>query len=430
MTDWYKIKRVLTRVNETRLPAAYQEVEYIESDGVSCWINTWVVTRDRSYLKIEFKMMPTTLKSSGNYFYWVNTDGASNAWCSFENSSSGAYWNTWSSVLLGTHTLSTWNEYEYTVIYNNGSFSVSWSKSYSTTYSWYLWWSNKALYFFCAADDLWAQSAEKLYYLKIYQWQNFDLVREFVPCYRKSDSVIWLYDLVNDIFYTNSWTGTFTKGNDIPGLVEKQIYPAAWWEPGANTVAYYPLKSDFNDASWKWYNLTNNWGTITTLNWVSCAYYNWSSYSGNDSISFWTTRTINAWLYHSSTSWGIVVQTWEYSYNAYKTRLLGSGSWNIGLSNLQNYSIDTTSWNLNWKWVNAVWVADWDNMALYINWQLEASWSNTLYAWNKLRIWYRLWGSWSEYFTWYVNEIILEDKAWTAQEIQDYYNQTKWNYGL
>ena len=41
------------------------------------------------------------------------------------------------------------------------------------------------------------------------------LVRDFVPCYRKSDNVIGLYDAVNNILYTNAGSGTFTKGGDI-----------------------------------------------------------------------------------------------------------------------------------------------------------------------------------------------------------------------
>jgi hypothetical protein len=40
------------------------------------------------------------------------------------------------------------------------------------------------------------------------------LVRNYVPCYRKSDNVAGLYDLVNNGFYTNSGTGTFTVGAD------------------------------------------------------------------------------------------------------------------------------------------------------------------------------------------------------------------------
>ena len=54
----------------------------------------------------------------------------------------------------------------------------------------------------------------RIYYCKI--WDNNILFRNFIPCYRKSDNVAGLYDLVNGVFYTNAGTGTFIKGNDIP----------------------------------------------------------------------------------------------------------------------------------------------------------------------------------------------------------------------
>jgi hypothetical protein len=40
-------------------------------------------------------------------------------------------------------------------------------------------------------------------------------IRNFVPCYRKADDVIGLYDTVGGVFYTNSGTGAFTKGADV-----------------------------------------------------------------------------------------------------------------------------------------------------------------------------------------------------------------------
>lgn len=42
--------------------------------------------------------------------------------------------------------------------------------------------------------------------------QNSVLVRDFVPVKRCSDASIGLYDLVNNVFYTNSGTGTFVAG--------------------------------------------------------------------------------------------------------------------------------------------------------------------------------------------------------------------------
>ena len=44
---------------------------------------------------------------------------------------------------------------------------------------------------------------------------NGKLKLNLIPCYRKQDDVIGMYDSVSDTFYTNSGTGSFTKGIDI-----------------------------------------------------------------------------------------------------------------------------------------------------------------------------------------------------------------------
>lgn len=53
----------------------------------------------------------------------------------------------------------------------------------------------------------------ELYHVTLYN--NGVLVEDFVPCYRKSDSVAGLYDIVNGIFYTNGGNGTITVGADV-----------------------------------------------------------------------------------------------------------------------------------------------------------------------------------------------------------------------
>ena len=73
---------------------------------------------------------------------------------------------------------------------------------------------NRPLYLFKVNDaDDHPQAPMTLYYWKI--WDDNNLLRDFVPCYRKSDGVIGLYDRVEGKFYTNKGTGTFLKGNDI-----------------------------------------------------------------------------------------------------------------------------------------------------------------------------------------------------------------------
>ena len=54
----------------------------------------------------------------------------------------------------------------------------------------------------------------KIYYFKVTDKSTGKLERNMIPCYRKSDNVIGLYDTVNGEFYTNKGTGMFDKGSN------------------------------------------------------------------------------------------------------------------------------------------------------------------------------------------------------------------------
>lgn len=199
------------------------------------------------------------------------------------------------------------------------------------------------------------------------------------------------------------------------------------WKPWPNTIAYYPLEKNFNDYSWNWYNLTVSNATITNLNWVSCGLYsNGRAYNATPTV--WSTRTLVAWFYNQ-TSWILVwtgaTQSWYYA-------IMMSNNWDkIQISDFyttgySSSSISSNSWHL---WVA---IADWANMYIYVDWVLANSWthSNTLSS-----TWVSAWGKpftnqYTDYFSWYLSNVILENKARTAQEISNYYNQTKSKYWL
>lgn len=208
------------------------------------------------------------------------------------------------------------------------------------------------------------------------------------------------------------------------------------WKPWVNTVAYYPLTDNFNDESWNWYNLTNSWWSITTYGWVKCAYYSGSTsvYSQNTSVPVWATRTINCRCYLPASESVDIPVVWTGSWVSYWYRVLALWYWSNGVPSLSDYDVLWVSWwgSKIWQWVNLVWIINWWDMSLYANWVLVASQSRGSAQQNSTVIkiaWRYGWG-WSQYFKWYVNEVIVESKARTAQEISDYYNQTKSNYWL
>lgn len=65
----------------------------------------------------------------------------------------------------------------------------------------------------------------KLYGLTIYHYDK--KVHELIPCYRKSDGVIGLYDVAEGKFYTNEGSGNFAKGPDMEigeGWLKGKVY--------------------------------------------------------------------------------------------------------------------------------------------------------------------------------------------------------------
>ena len=63
------------------------------------------------------------------------------------------------------------------------------------------------------APEYYIPSGSKIYYLRCEL--NGIAIADFVPCYRKADGVIGMFDTVAQVFYTNAGTGTFTKGADV-----------------------------------------------------------------------------------------------------------------------------------------------------------------------------------------------------------------------
>ena len=55
-----------------------------------------------------------------------------------------------------------------------------------------------------------------------FKWKSFKyydknnvLICDLIPCYRKSDGVVGMYDIVRKIFLTNAGSGSFTKGTNV-----------------------------------------------------------------------------------------------------------------------------------------------------------------------------------------------------------------------
>jgi hypothetical protein len=210
--------------------------------------------------------------------------------------------------------------------------------------------------------------------------------------------------------------------------------------PWANTVAYYPLNSTdtTRDKSGNGYNLSNRGATtFWEIGGVSCGIFSNSNTSWlyNDSIQHptWTnpfTISMRCYptSYNSTEDDCVFIGTAAFSgkwFAVYRANPLSiSARW---------ASSSATSWLPLNMWSLLTITQNWWQYNAYINWTnviLNAS-QTTNITWTRINIWYCYWnGGVGYWFIWWISNVIVEDKVRTAQEIADYYNQTKANYWI
>lgn len=188
-----------------RLPSAYQEVEYIESSWTQYFI-VWTSFKTSYKSVIDFQMTQIwgdqviIWFNLSPYRYWINA---------YANNFKVITWSTggWSNTASENTNRHTIIIDKSTATVDGNNYTISWYTD--VTVNWWIW--------VFAHNDEWVGhyfARVKMYKLDIYD-ENWVHIYDLVPCYRKSDNVIWMYDLVTKTFYTNQWTGTFTKWPDV-----------------------------------------------------------------------------------------------------------------------------------------------------------------------------------------------------------------------
>lgn len=183
-----------------RLPEGYKELEYIESSGTQ-YINTGYVPNDNTSVAMDFQLVnvgtgnQALFAVAGQFsFRWIGSgakfrsNGADSA--EFPTSISG----TDRHVVLKSATI---------CVLDN-TYSVE-NTVGTVTYPLYLLAQN-------AGTSVTFPASARLFACQIVE--NGAMVRDFVPC-KNPSNVVGLYDIVNDVFYKNSGSGTFTAGAEI-----------------------------------------------------------------------------------------------------------------------------------------------------------------------------------------------------------------------
>jgi hypothetical protein len=433
-----------------KLPSEYQEVEYIQTNPTTPWnwntawqyIDAWLKVTPTTKVSIDFQFLSTAVQqrifsvneepSWINFWLYIN-------WSSYFTSVTTTWGFSWkpSSKTVDTsrytHTL---QASTYTIL------NSSWTQIYSGSTTWSITGtsSQNMVLLGNTNPNTWIEwlAYAKLYWCKIRD--NWTLVRNFVPCYRKSDSVIGLYDLVNNQFYTNSWSGTFTKWSDVNTYREsllKNAYIGEVWTPTSNTLWYYPLTSQttVNDMSGNWNNLTNNWVTFWNYGWHDSGIFNrnWFLSLNKSLVTWWQDFSVNVWFKYSVQDYYQTI-LWVGAENSNYNFLIWAQSNNHHLM-LWWWNNDKDTWYvLNGDWKNCVVTHSGWTAKVYINWSLIYTGSVSYNISNNVtRIWY--WvstsTSWSGgKFEWWISEVIIENNVWSADKVLNYYNNTKANYWL
>jgi len=195
---------------EERLPSAYQEVEYLKSSGTQ-YIDTGITTTNINSFLVDYQV--TDLDSMSSTIYGGRQSGNSGSMQSnqlhyvkstqtiqfaFGNSGTATYSSDVERHVAYTNKNKLYidNELVYTVdlvdiTYRNNIYLFATNNAGTASFF----------------------SNAKIYLFNLYN--NDTLVRHMIPCYRKSDNVRGMYDLVENKFYVNKGTGTFEIGSEI-----------------------------------------------------------------------------------------------------------------------------------------------------------------------------------------------------------------------
>lgn len=188
-------------VGEPILPSEYQEVEYIESTGTQ-YINTNYT--DVSDTRVELDFVYTGILSTSSNYMGANGGNV------LAVSANGRFSINACATGITPTVGERYKISSYRGVDDMRSATINGVEYIGTKAS-----RNEIYHIFTLGGQPHTTQRiyGKLYSCKIYYQGK--IVRDFIPCYRKSDNVIGVYDVVNDVFYTNAGTGKFLKGNDI-----------------------------------------------------------------------------------------------------------------------------------------------------------------------------------------------------------------------
>lgn len=213
-TNIYLDKPIYAKAN---IPSEYTEVEYIESTGTQ-YINTNIIPTNTTGVEAKITIcndnnrdnvfMGCRDTANGDNRYWIDVD-----WTSTDTLIFGFNNNTPANERYLLKGSDVGKSFIISMNYMNDRTGKINGITYDTSISSKtLAFISKPIYIFAGnrSGNAAYQYSGKLYNFKITDGTN--VIRNFVPCYRNSDNVAGLYDLVNNVFYTNQGSENFIVG--------------------------------------------------------------------------------------------------------------------------------------------------------------------------------------------------------------------------
>lgn len=193
------------------IPDEYQQVEYIESTGTQ-YIDTQINPANKKIGAVLDFQFTSNTKTSGGVFGSLKNDGTDNIQFTVYQSKWRIKINNYAVYGDNYDTerhLVSLNMPGGTKIDDNIINNTQYTVASTNTSNLYLLAAN----YVSPGETVNYSLNGKLYSAKIYDGEK--MIRHYIPCYRKSDNVIGVYDIVNDKFYTNEGTGNFSKGKNV-----------------------------------------------------------------------------------------------------------------------------------------------------------------------------------------------------------------------
>ena len=202
------------------LPTEYQQVEYLQSTGEQI-IDTGVNATTTLLVTVDFSLANTFTYGNGSFIFgaYYNTGGNIGSIYSFAfpNSTTG---RAPSGGGLGNMRIPNVSSGTHTIQYRFGSQVIDDTQcsSYVGIAS-----APRELYLFgrntynsSDGGDVWtATTGIIIYHAQLGTADNATEYRDLYPCYRKSDNVTGMYDLINSEFIPYTGTANFIVGQDV-----------------------------------------------------------------------------------------------------------------------------------------------------------------------------------------------------------------------